>query len=426
MDNAMDSETEAEAPVIYDAIVVGGGPSGSSAAMFLAKKGKKVLLLEKAKFPRDKTCGDAASGKSIGVIKELGLVEELTRRPHWKIRGLTMVSPEGKAASVPYPNAKGLDCAGYTIRRLDLDEVLFRAACEHENITVLEGFTVTEVTRDENGNVNGVKGTDSRNNSEKEFGARVVVGADGATSIMASSLKLPSIPKNHTAVAVRGYWYGVSNLSDNIELFFLDGVLPGYFWIFPMANGYANVGLGMVLADVQARKINPVELLHRTIKEHEHVKNRFAEAQQEGATMAWTITNGSFKRKNHGEGWVLLGDAASLVDPFSGEGVGNATASGKFAAEAIAKALDNDPSGAVLSEQALSEYGQMIEKHLRPELEMSYNILRASRNRFLLNMFLNKAATKPEMKQVLTDMLANENSKQLVKSPLFYLRLLLP
>ena len=92
----------------YDAIIVGAGPGGSSTALFLAKAGKKTLLIDKARFPREKVCGDAFSGKSIGIARELGLIDEFGQHPHAIVHGLTMVAPNGKAVTVPFPNATGM------------------------------------------------------------------------------------------------------------------------------------------------------------------------------------------------------------------------------------------------------------------------------------------------------------------------------
>jgi flavin-dependent dehydrogenase len=131
-------------------------------------------------------------------------------------------------------------------------------------------------------------------------------------------------------------------------------------------------------------------------------------------------------KKNSGDGWILVGDAASLVDPFSGEGVGNALSSGKYAALAIISALEKFGEMESLPASALGAYEQNVAKFLRPEMKNSYRIQQLSRHRFLLNLFLGKAADKPEVRQMLVDMLGSIEEKKKVVSPWFYLKLLLP
>ena len=410
----------------YGAIVAGAGPAGCSCALFLAAKGHSVLLLDKSSFPREKVCGDAFSGKSIGVMRELGHLPEIEKHAHGIIRGVSMISPNGKCVTVPFPKADGMDFAGYTIRRIELDSILFSAVLSNKNIEVIQGFTVQGLIKNGQGAVIGVEGAPAGGIEKKSFRARTVVGADSAASAVSRLLRLPSPQPAHVYSAVRGYWRGVEGLSDNIELFFIDGVLPGYLWIFPMGNGMANVGLGILSSDLQKGGKHPATVLTDAIANHPAICSRFKNAALEGKIGGWSIPNGSFRKQCHGEGWVLAGDAASLVDPFSGEGVGNALSSGKFAAEAISAALSESTGTSPLTAAQLLPYSKKIDGQLRPEMANSYQLQKLSRFRFLLNLFIGKAATKPEARQAVINMLASDSEKKKVESPLFYLKLLLP
>ena len=409
----------------YDAIIVGAGPSGCSTALFLAKQGRKVLILDKAVFPREKVCGDAFSGKSLGIARELGLLPEIEKRRHAIIRGVAIIAPNGKQVDIPFPNAEGMNLPGYTIARIDTDDILFQAAHAHKNIQTYQNFTVAGLLKNGQGAVCGVGGTFSPQKSAMNFKARVVVGADGAASAVSRLLRLPSNPPEHVYSAIRGYWNGVEGLAENIELYFIDGVLPGYLWIFPMGGGRANVGLGILSSDLIKKKKHPNAILQEAMQKHPAIAGRFKNAVLDGKIGTWAIPIGSCKKQCIGDGWLLVGDAASLVDPFTGEGVGNALCSGSYAATTIDGALGKTEGSAPLSAASLAPYGDLLDSHIRPELRNSYRMQRMCRFRFLLNMLIGKAATKPEVRQAMIDMIASDEEKKKVESPLFYLKLFL-
>ncbi len=422
----MANQTNKSKTKVYDAIVVGAGPSGASASIFLARAGYSVLLLDKAVFPREKICGDAFSGKSVSVMRDLGLLQEVVKHPHGIVRGVTMVAPNSMKVTVDFPPAEGLEFAGYTIARKDTDQILFTEATNQKNIEIIQDFQVTELVRDESGIVCGVLGIPNGSTEKQVFNAKVIIGADGAVSIISRKLSLPYSPPSHMYSAVRGYWKGVSDLSDNIELYFIDGVLPGYLWIFPMGDGLSNVGLGILSSDLISNKKHPYTILADAIAKHPALISKFKNATPVGKVSGWSIPNGSFVKPNFGDGWVVVGDAASLVDPFSGEGVGNALASGKYAAEAIIEAFKSDPDCKFVPKAKLEKYSHLVDVNLRPDMVNSYRLQKLSRYKFLLNLFIGKAATKPQVRQMIIDMLGSAEAKQSVKSPMFFLKLLLP
>ena len=129
---------------------------------------------------------------------------------------------------------------------------------------------------------------------------------------------------------------------------------------------------------------------------------------------------GSFHRKAHGNGWILLGDAAALIDPFSGEGVGNAMVSARMAGKVLEQAFKaND-----FSETFLKQYEEDVWKELGPELKTSYQLQRMGRIAPLLNLVIGKASKSKEIRETISGMIANENAKHSLINPLFYLKLL--
>ncbi len=390
----------------FDVIVVGGGPGGSSTTAFLTKAGKKVLLLDKAIFPRDKICGDALSGKTIGVLKELGLVDKIAKQRHGNINGIILSSPKGEEMQLPFTKGgKNVRPSGYVVRRQDADNVFFQNAKKVAARTI-EGFTVTDIIK-ENGTVCGVKGIDASKKA-MEFKAKVVVGADGAYSTLVRKLGIEKHDDNHMCTATRAYYKNVEGLTDNIEIHFIKDLMPGYFWVFPIDGKNANVGLGMVVKDLKKKNYDLRKKTIEMVENHPLFKERFKGAKLEGNVMTWQLPFGSKQQQVHGDGFVLVGDAAALIDPFSGEGVGNALLSGKIASKHIVNALNKKD----VSAKGLESYKEELWKTIDNELQTSYTMQKIGRIQPILNLVIHKAATKPKVKDALVGMLANEEAKK--------------
>ncbi|MCX8194528.1 MAG: NAD(P)/FAD-dependent oxidoreductase [Candidatus Micrarchaeota archaeon] len=401
----------------YDVIVVGGGPGGTSAASFLAMKGRKVLLLEKEKFPRDKTCGDAISGKAVGVLAELGLKDALERAEHGDVCGVTFSSPDGKRAEIFFRKKEGEIEKGYVCRRLVYDNLLWNAA--KNMVDARDGVEVMGLVR-ENGKVAGVKAR-AKGGEELVFKSNLVIGADGVSSVVAREIRGSDVDADHTCVAYRAYYSGVSQMNGTIEIHFVKSIMPGYFWIFPADGGLANVGLGMLMSDMKKKNVNLQKAMQEIITQNPLFKSRFASAQPASPLKGWSIPLGSKKRALHSDNVLLVGDAAGLVDPFSGEGMGNAMLSGKIAANVADEAL----LAGDFSSAFLSKYSELLWKEIGEELSLSYKMQRLARIEWLLNLVISKAASSERAREAIAGTFANEKAKKEYTSPLFYLRLLL-
>ncbi|MGQ0535469.1 MAG: NAD(P)/FAD-dependent oxidoreductase [Methanobacteriota archaeon] len=419
----------------FDVIVAGGGPGGAACASFLARDGLHVLLLEKARFPRDKACGDAISGKSISVLRELGLTEAIEARPHASALGVLFSSPKGDTVEIPFP--KKVDPAsfkrpdkhnyinpGYVARRLVFDDIVFQHAKSYKNVTTLEEHEVTDVLFEGTRAV-GVK-VRGKGGPPREFRAKVVVGADGAQSVVAQKVGAYDRDPDHWIGAFRIYYEGVSGLTDNIEIHFVPDLLPGYFWIFPLDNGLANVGAGMIESDLKPTdghaKPNMKETTYRLIREHPMFKERFQGAKEvPNSFRGWLLPLGSKRRRLTGDGWVLVGDAASLIDPFSGEGIGNALVSARHASRVISQAIAANDVG----RERLSPYEAALWHEIGDEIDTSYKLQKLGRHTWLLNWVIRRAATKPAVRNAISDMLADREKKQALTGMWWYAKLLL-
>ena len=244
----------------YDLIIVGGGPAGATAALYAQHHGLAALLLDKQCFPRDKVCGDALSGKTVAILHELGLFEEVCDLPGAAVARIVFGSPDATASidlsRYELHNAltgRVLPMEGFVIRREVFDDFLF-AKARAAAARTLEGFAVRELLR-EGEQVCGVRGR-TADGTCLEFRAPLVLGCDGFNSIVARKSGLYRHESRDWMVALRQYFEGVAGLSDQIELHFIDEVRPGYFWIFPLEGDRANVGIGMDHRDIKARGID--------------------------------------------------------------------------------------------------------------------------------------------------------------------------
>lgn len=402
----------------YDVIVVGGGPGGAAAVLYGARHGLRMLLLDKSRFPRDKICGDAISGKSVRVLRDLGLEGKLRLEPQVEARGVHFSAPNGKVARISFtpPNAKR-ESMGYVCRRMVFDNVLF-AAAKTAAADCLEEFVVEGLLR-EGGKVAGVRGRRVGDQQTQTFRARAVVGADGFDSIVARQTGLYEHDAKHWVVATRGYYRGLPGLTDYIEIHFVEEVSPGYFWIFPLEDGWANVGIGMLHSELKKRSIN-LRAAHIAATQSSAFKERFAHAELAGGIRGWNLPLGSKRRTIHGDGFLLIGDAAGLIDPFSGEGIGNAMVSGEIAAHVLARACAEN----ALDAESLAEYPGLLWREIGNELKTSYLLQRIGRIKPLLNFVVGKAARSVEVAHWISSMMANETPRAELASPLTYLRLL--
>lgn len=403
-------------PHHYDAIIIGAGPAGSTCALYAAKHGLNILLLDKKGFPRDKICGDAISGKSVKYLRELGLLGELRQVPQVLVRGVVFSAPNGSQTTIPFtpPNAER-DSYGYVCRREVFDHLLFRHASAQ--VEAVQHFAVREILQ-EDGRVYGVRGRD-RNGAEKTFAANVVIGADGFHSIISRQLGFYALDPKHHVTATRAYYRGISGLTPAIEIHFVRDILPGYFWIFPLEDGLANVGLGMRHDFIKKRGISLREA-HMAATRAPFFRERFRDAELIGGIHGWNLPVGSKQRRVHGDGFLLIGDAAGLIDPFSGEGIGNAMCSAQIAAEVLAESC----GAGDFSADGLRAYSERLWQTLGPELQTSYALQRLGRFQPLLNLVVSRAAAHREIREWISAMMAGTAPRELLTSPKTYLRLL--
>ncbi len=438
--------------VTFDVIVVGGGPGGSGAAGYLSRIGLQVLLIEKMDFPRDKICGDAVGGKSISHIEMLGAGKIINEISEYSVTSILFSSPAGHEVDVPLGDDEHGMIAGYCIPRLKLDKALFDAASEHVSKNqgcVVKGGTVTGIqfSGDETQDNLSHGGGDSRkavgvevkfSSGEKRiWKAELIVGAAGHSCPVARTLITETygvdtfVERDHYCGGWREYWDGVEGCEGEkgkIEIHFVDEVNPGYFWIFPVGKGRVNVGMGMLMSELDRKNQKLKKMQSQIIKSHPIFSSRFRDASiVRGSGKGWLLPFGSPRKKNKkyqprrifGNGVALVGDAACLVDPFSGEGIGNALFSAKILADIIEESnFSKNGWGVALGEQYQAE----VWKKLGPELTNSYRLQRMLRRKWLVNRFVKRASKRAGLRRAMTEMIASKEEQTKMRSIAFLLR----
>ncbi|MDN5200922.1 geranylgeranyl reductase family protein [Fulvivirgaceae bacterium BMA10] len=401
----------------FDVIIVGAGPAGTTCALNLAPTGLKIALLDKAKFPRDKICGDALSGNVTFELNKLPtttLKQFNSFKPKKGVQGIRFFAPNNQYIDVPFPNHKKYtELPGYVVRRYDFDNFLLEELKKHPNVKIWEGFKPEnlQVTDDEVQITNG----------QHSLKAQFIVGADGAHSFVAKALDRFEVDKKHYAAGIRVYYENVDGFHHQgaVELHFQADLAPGYFWIFPLTDNMANVGLAVSSDQGGQRQFNLKSKLDEIIRNHPNVAPRFKNAKALETVKGFGLPLGSKKRSLSGDRFLLVGDAASLIDPLTGEGIGNAMISGRLAAEHIMNGFKERNFSSVFN----LRYDELIYEKLGAELQLSSKMKKLFKHPRLLNFIAKKAKKNVALQEVLTGMFDDLNLKKKLGDPLFYWRL---
>ncbi|POM25526.1 putative oxidoreductase [Actinomadura rubteroloni] len=341
-----------------DVIVVGAGPAGSSTAYWLAQAGLDVLLLEKATFPRDKICGDGLTPRAVRALISMGV--DINGDGWSRNKGLRIYGG-GTRVELAWPELASFPDFGLVRTRMDLDRLLAEHAV-HAGAKLYQGCNVTgPILDDRTDRVVGVAA--KYDGEEVEFHAPLVVAADGNSTRLSLAMGLRRREDRPMGVAIRRYYESPRHTDDYMEawLELWDGqrLLPGYGWVFPVADGTCNVGLGLLNTSKAFQSVDYRAMLKGWTAQMPP-EWQFDEEHATSPARGAALPMGFNRQPHYTRGMLLVGDAGGMVNPFNGEGIDYALESGRLAADIMVQALARRTRAQ--RERTLYEYPRILKE----------------------------------------------------------------
>ena len=398
-------------------IVVGGGPAGSSAAFFLAKAGIGVTLLDRSRFPRDKTCSEYLSPQASRLLDAMNALGAVESSGAAQLSGMRVHAPNGATIHGEFAaqhGFRGYSDRGLAIRRTILDSILLDRARE-AGVNVQEGVRVTNVLRNSRGAVEGVATIDSDGNTSHHK-TRLVIGADGLRSVIARRLNLVRPSRWPKRIALVAHYSGVEHPRDFGEMYVDRG---GYCGVAKVGNGMTNVAVVVPVSRAPEIAVDRTEFLESWIAERPEIAQRFRGAVRVTAVRATGPFATSAKRA-----WVpgaaLVGDAAEFFDPFTGEGIYTALRGGEMLAGLVSDPLRTDRA----METALREYERERRREFSGKWLVEKFVGAAVASPLLINRAARVLSRRRDMADLLVGVVGDFVPAREVLRPGYLLRLL--
>jgi flavin-dependent dehydrogenase len=331
----------------YDVIIAGGGPAGSSAAINLALRGARVLLVEQKKFPRAKLCGEFISPECADLFERLGVADRMFAARPATLGETVFYSRTGKSASVP-SSWFGSSNGALGLSRAEMDERLLRRASD-AGVDVLENAHATNVLV-ENENVCGI--TIKHNGREERFRSAITIDATGRTRALARHVNSkPSTKRDRRPpmIAFKAHLENTRVAAGACEIYFYRG---GYGGLSSIENGLSNLCFIASAHDVRASDADADRVVREIVRQNARANETLATARVASPWLAVALEGFGRHEVAPVKGLLAIGDAASFIDPFTGSGMLMALQSGELAAGATANYLNAHPESRTLEDLA--------------------------------------------------------------------------
>jgi geranylgeranyl reductase family protein len=345
-----------------DVIVVGAGPSGSTAAFYLAQAGLDVLVLEKTEFPREKVCGDGLTPRAVKELVKMGI--DIEEKNGWiRNKGLRVIGG-GVRLELPWPDLASYPDFGLVRTRLDFDDILARNAVK-AGARLQTSSNVTGPVLNRAGRLIGVKAKIGPDKQEVTYHAPLVMSGEGVSGRLAIALGLQRREDRPMGVAVRRYYNSPRHDDNYLESWLelrdsssdSDVLLPGYGWIFGVGDGRSNVGLGVLNSSASFQGTDFRKMMVSWLDGLPEEWG-YTEENATGPIRGAALPMGFNRTPHYTRGLVLMGDSGGMVNPFNGEGIAYAMESAALASDIVIQALAR-PAGPQ-RERVLQAYPKVL------------------------------------------------------------------
>lgn len=427
-------------------VVVGGGPAGSSAAYFMARAGLDVVLLDRARFPRDKPCSEYMSPQASRILEEMGALSAVESSGAAQLTGMRVHAPNGATIHGEFladHGYRGYRDLGLAVRRTVLDAILVERARE-AGAHVMEGVRVTDVLRDASGRVTGVKTNcglrdytadsglncglrtnddEPENDGPNNLFADMIIGADGLRSVVGRRLGLIRSSRWPRRIALVTHYRNVRGVHRFGEMHVDRG---GYLGIADVGNGLTNVAVVVPVSRAAEIAADRTEFFESWIAERPAIAELFTAAERVDPVRA-TGPFASAARRAWTPGAALVGDAADFFDPFTGEGIYTALRGGELLAGHVVQSMKDRRAGAPSAgDAAIRAYDAARRADFSGKWRVERLVGAAIAFPALINRAANVLSRRRDMADLLVGVVGDFVPPREVLSPRYLLRLLLP